>query len=219
MGLVDRDDGWRIPDWLWKRRKPLLPDRPPHPQGCHNPRVPDRVQPRVAGLDDPAPRPPPRNVLVEEGREPPRPAPTCQRPDRLQEGPRRNPRSRPTGVGPWHPPRALKSTEGIQQPSGSRYSPMDMYVIGFTARNPSLRHHRKRSACRVGRRKEAGLSPAARAPVIKARMSSSVSATAYAAGKKVRVVAYAVIRPSRSATVSYSACRMSTPSRRSRQGS
>jgi putative transposase len=42
MGLVDRDDGWRIPDWLWARIEPLLPDRPPHPLGCHNPRVPDR---------------------------------------------------------------------------------------------------------------------------------------------------------------------------------
>src|SRR5215210_2667130 len=43
MGLVDRDDGWRIPDWLWERIEPLLPDRPPHPLGCHNPRVPDRA--------------------------------------------------------------------------------------------------------------------------------------------------------------------------------
>ena len=42
MGLVDRDDGWRIPDWLWQRIEPLLPERPPHPLGCHNPRVPDR---------------------------------------------------------------------------------------------------------------------------------------------------------------------------------
>jgi putative transposase len=42
MGLVDRDDGWRIPDWLWERIEPLLPSRPPHPLGCHNPRVPDR---------------------------------------------------------------------------------------------------------------------------------------------------------------------------------
>lgn len=42
MGLVDRDDGWRIPDWLWAKIAPLLPDRPPHPLGCHNPRVPDR---------------------------------------------------------------------------------------------------------------------------------------------------------------------------------
>src|SRR5512144_918252 len=42
MGLVDRDDGWRIPDWLWARIEPLLPERPPHPLGCHYPRVPDR---------------------------------------------------------------------------------------------------------------------------------------------------------------------------------
>jgi len=42
MGLVDRDDGWRIPDWLWVRIEPLLPERPLHPLGCHNPRVSDR---------------------------------------------------------------------------------------------------------------------------------------------------------------------------------
>jgi transposase len=42
MGLVNRDDGWRVPDWLWGRIEPLLPARPEHPLGCHNPRVPDR---------------------------------------------------------------------------------------------------------------------------------------------------------------------------------
>ena len=42
MGLVVRDDGWRIPDWLWAELEPLLPERPAHPLGCHNPRVPDR---------------------------------------------------------------------------------------------------------------------------------------------------------------------------------
>lgn len=42
MGLVSKDDGWRMPDWLWQRIDPLLPPRPPHPLGCHNPRVPDR---------------------------------------------------------------------------------------------------------------------------------------------------------------------------------
>ena len=42
MGLVVRDDGWRIPDWLWVQIEPLLPERPAHPLGCHNPRVPDR---------------------------------------------------------------------------------------------------------------------------------------------------------------------------------
>jgi transposase len=43
MGLVSRDDGWRMPDWLWERVEPLLPvpvDK--HPLGCHNPRVPNR---------------------------------------------------------------------------------------------------------------------------------------------------------------------------------
>jgi putative transposase len=38
-----RDDGWRLPDELWARMEPLLPPRPPHPLGCHNPRVPDRA--------------------------------------------------------------------------------------------------------------------------------------------------------------------------------
>ncbi len=42
MGLVNRDDGWRVPDWMWERFEPLLPARPAHPLGCHNPRVPDR---------------------------------------------------------------------------------------------------------------------------------------------------------------------------------
>ncbi len=42
MGLVDRDDGWRIPNWLWERIEPLLPAPPPHPLGCHRPRVPNR---------------------------------------------------------------------------------------------------------------------------------------------------------------------------------
>ena len=36
------DDPWRIPDALWQRIVPLLPPRPPHPLGCHNPRVGDR---------------------------------------------------------------------------------------------------------------------------------------------------------------------------------
>jgi hypothetical protein len=43
MGLVDGDDGWRMPAWLWERIEALLPDRPAHPLGCHYPRVPDRV--------------------------------------------------------------------------------------------------------------------------------------------------------------------------------
>ncbi len=42
MGLIVKDDGWRIPDKLWERMGPLLPPRKPHPLGCHNPRVPDR---------------------------------------------------------------------------------------------------------------------------------------------------------------------------------
>lgn len=42
MGLVTKDDGWRIPDSLWVRIEPLLPPRKEHPLGCHNPRVPDR---------------------------------------------------------------------------------------------------------------------------------------------------------------------------------
>src|ERR1700712_633219 len=36
------DDGYRRPADLWARRERLLPPRPPHPLGCHNPRVPDR---------------------------------------------------------------------------------------------------------------------------------------------------------------------------------
>lgn len=42
MGQLVQDDEWRLPDKLWTRLEPLLPDRPPHPLGCHNPRVPDR---------------------------------------------------------------------------------------------------------------------------------------------------------------------------------
>lgn len=42
MGLVCKDDGWRVPDWLWERIASLLPAAPPHPLGCHRPRVPDR---------------------------------------------------------------------------------------------------------------------------------------------------------------------------------
>jgi len=42
MGLVSRDDGWRMPDWLWERVEPLLPPKPFHPLGTHRARVPDR---------------------------------------------------------------------------------------------------------------------------------------------------------------------------------
>ena len=27
MGLIDFDDGWRMPDWLWERVAALLPER------------------------------------------------------------------------------------------------------------------------------------------------------------------------------------------------
>src|ERR1700750_3402441 len=37
------DDGWRLPDDLWVKMNPLLPPRPRHKLGCHNPRVPDRA--------------------------------------------------------------------------------------------------------------------------------------------------------------------------------
>ena len=40
--MVSKDDGWRMPDWLWERVEPLLPAPPFHPLGCHAPRVPDR---------------------------------------------------------------------------------------------------------------------------------------------------------------------------------
>ncbi len=42
MGLVVSDDGWRVPDALWEKMEPLLPARPRHRFGGHNPRVPDR---------------------------------------------------------------------------------------------------------------------------------------------------------------------------------
>jgi putative transposase len=42
MGLVVKDDGWRIPDEAWAQMEPLLPEPPPHPLGCHRPRVPER---------------------------------------------------------------------------------------------------------------------------------------------------------------------------------
>ena len=43
MGLVSKDDGWRLSEALWQRMAPLLPPGKPHPLGCHNPRVPDRA--------------------------------------------------------------------------------------------------------------------------------------------------------------------------------
>ena len=42
MGLVAKDDGWRIPDELWEKMEPLLPPPKPHPLGVHNPAVPPR---------------------------------------------------------------------------------------------------------------------------------------------------------------------------------
>ncbi len=33
---------WGMPDALWERIQPLLPPPPPHPLGCHRPRVDDR---------------------------------------------------------------------------------------------------------------------------------------------------------------------------------
>ena len=42
MGLITKDDGWRLTDDVWEQIEPLLPPRKPHPLGCHNPRSPDR---------------------------------------------------------------------------------------------------------------------------------------------------------------------------------
>jgi len=42
MGIIVKDDNWRIPDSLWGKMEPLLPSRKVHPLGCHNPRVADR---------------------------------------------------------------------------------------------------------------------------------------------------------------------------------
>ena len=43
MGMIRRDDGWRIPDALWAQMEVLLPPRKPHPLGCHRSRVSDRA--------------------------------------------------------------------------------------------------------------------------------------------------------------------------------
>lgn len=43
MGMISKDDGWRLSDDVWQRMEPLLPPRKPHPLGCHNPRVADRA--------------------------------------------------------------------------------------------------------------------------------------------------------------------------------
>ncbi|RKH31358.1 hypothetical protein D7V77_00035 [Corallococcus sp. CA041A] len=39
---MKKNDGWRVPDELWRRIEPLLPARPEQPLGYHNPLVPDR---------------------------------------------------------------------------------------------------------------------------------------------------------------------------------
>jgi len=42
MGIFAKDDGRRIPDQVWALMKPLVPPGKPHPNGGHNPGVPDR---------------------------------------------------------------------------------------------------------------------------------------------------------------------------------
>ena len=42
MGVINKDDGWRLPDELWTKIEPLLPAGKAHPLGCHNSRVPNR---------------------------------------------------------------------------------------------------------------------------------------------------------------------------------
>lgn len=43
MGMICKDDGWRLSNEVWQRMEPLLPPRKAHPLGCHNPRVADRA--------------------------------------------------------------------------------------------------------------------------------------------------------------------------------
>jgi transposase len=43
MGMIAKDDGWRIPDELWEKMEPLLPPPKFHPLGCHNPAKDPRV--------------------------------------------------------------------------------------------------------------------------------------------------------------------------------
>lgn len=44
MGLTVKDDGWRLSDAWWSKIEPLLPKhKPPHPLGCHRPRVDNRA--------------------------------------------------------------------------------------------------------------------------------------------------------------------------------
>lgn len=34
MGVITKDDGWRVSDKLWKEVEALLPSRKAHPLGC-----------------------------------------------------------------------------------------------------------------------------------------------------------------------------------------
>jgi putative transposase len=42
MGMIERNDWWRMPDWLWAKIEPLLPPAPVHPLGTHRRGVPKR---------------------------------------------------------------------------------------------------------------------------------------------------------------------------------
>jgi len=43
MGIVIKDDGWRMPDKMWEKIEPIIPKiKETHPLGCHRSRVPDR---------------------------------------------------------------------------------------------------------------------------------------------------------------------------------
>ena len=42
MGMIERSDRWRMPDWLWERIEPLLPPAPAHPLGTHRRGIPKR---------------------------------------------------------------------------------------------------------------------------------------------------------------------------------
>lgn len=43
MGLIVKDDKWRIPDSLWEKMEPLIPKPVDnHPLKCHRSRVPNR---------------------------------------------------------------------------------------------------------------------------------------------------------------------------------
>src|SRR5262245_7002861 len=42
MGMIESDDGWRMPDWVWEKIELLLPGRPVHPLGTHRRGIPKR---------------------------------------------------------------------------------------------------------------------------------------------------------------------------------